>query len=50
MACKHFQRELMAEFPVKNRRCPKCSKLFDNNALYTVSRYSISSIKDAPTV
>eukprot|EP00092_Neocalanus_flemingeri_P039578 GFUD01043099.1.p1 GENE.GFUD01043099.1~~GFUD01043099.1.p1 ORF type:complete len:1056 (-),score=199.66 GFUD01043099.1:173-3037(-) len=39
LAVKHYQKELLAEFPVergKNKRCPKCYKLFDNASVSTV--------------
>ena len=39
MSVKHFQRELLAEFPIsrgKVKKCPKCFKLFDMSSVSTV--------------
>jgi len=40
MAVKHFQKELLAEFPIsrqaKSKKCPKCFKLFENTSVSTV--------------
>ena len=39
MSVKHFQRELLAEFPIsrgKVKKCPKCFKMFDLSSVSTV--------------
>jgi len=39
LAVKHYQKELIAEFPVergKTKRCPKCYKIFDGSSISTV--------------
>ena len=39
LSVKHYQRELLAEHPIgpgKVKKCPKCSKLFDQTSLSTV--------------
>ena len=39
MSVKHFQKELLAEFPIsrgKAKKCPKCFKMFDMSSLSTV--------------
>jgi len=39
LAAKHYQKELMAEFPVerrKDKRCPKCYKLFEGGSIGSV--------------
>jgi len=39
LAVKHYQKELMAEFPVekdKVKKCPKCYKIFEGSSINTV--------------